>query len=59
MVLIDLRATHNFLSKKLVEMLEIPIVATVGYEVQLGNGDQVPTSGVYQGSTTPARDQNY
>ena len=31
-VLIDPGATHNFLNQKLVEMLGIPVLATIGYE---------------------------
>ena len=47
-VLIDPRATHNFISRKLIEVLKIPIFATASYRVQLGNGDNISTTGVCQ-----------
>ena len=42
----DLRATHNFILRKLIEVLKIPIFATASYRVQLGNGDNISTTGV-------------
>ena len=45
-VLIDPRATHNFIFKKMVEVLKILVLATMGFGVRLGNGDQIPIEGV-------------
>ena len=49
MVLIDPGATHKFNSIKLTEKMKIPIMTTVGYGVQLGNGDNIPTAGTCRG----------
>ena len=48
-VLIDPGATHNFISRKLIEVLKIPISVMASYRVQLGNGDNISTTGVCQG----------
>ena len=47
-VLIDPGATHNFILRKLIEVLKILIFATASYRVQLGNGDNISTTGVCQ-----------
>lgn len=36
-VTIDLRATHNFISTKTVEELQIPATGSTGFGVSLGN----------------------
>ena len=48
-VLINLGATHNFISIKLTKKMKIPVMTTVGYGVQLGNGDNIPTTGICRG----------
>ena len=48
-VLIDPRVTHNFISRKLIEVLKIPILTTASYGVRLGNGANISTKGVCQG----------
>ncbi|CAH9084460.1 unnamed protein product [Cuscuta epithymum] len=40
-VLIDSGATHNFISQKLVEELELPFNTITGYKVQIGNGEKI------------------
>lgn len=45
-VLIDLGATHNFISLKLVRELSIPITPTIGFGVQIGIGDSVQGRGL-------------
>ena len=42
-VLIDPWAAHNFISKKLIEVLKISVLTTTNYGVQLGNGDNIST----------------
>ena len=49
MFLLDPGAALNFISKKLVDVLKIPVFAAMGFGVQLGNGDQIPTEGVCRG----------
>ena len=49
MVLIDLGATHNFISEKLIGELKVPMTATTRFGVQLGNGDNIPTQGICHG----------
>ena len=51
-VLIDPGATHNFISIKLTEKMKIPVMATVGYGVQLGNGDNIPTTRICRCKTS-------
>uniref|UniRef100_A0A803PCQ5 Ty3/gypsy retrotransposon protein n=1 Tax=Cannabis sativa TaxID=3483 RepID=A0A803PCQ5_CANSA len=45
-ILIDSRATHNFISKALVSKLNIPISETKAYKVTLGNGDAMNCEGI-------------
>ncbi|CAH9115968.1 unnamed protein product [Cuscuta europaea] len=44
-VLIDSGATHNFISKKLVDELELPFKTISGYKVQVGNGEKLSNDG--------------
>ncbi|CAH9138406.1 unnamed protein product [Cuscuta epithymum] len=44
-VLIDSGATHNFISKKLVDELELPFKTISGYKVQAGNGEKLSNDG--------------
>ncbi|KAA0062046.1 ty3-gypsy retroelement transposase [Cucumis melo var. makuwa] len=46
-VLIDCGATHNFISKKLVTNLNLPLKATTNYEVILGSGAAIKGKGIY------------
>lgn len=48
-VMIDPGATHNFVSLKAVEELAIPVAASGGFGVSLGNGDAVEGSGMCKG----------
>lgn len=48
-VLIDSGATCNFISKKLVEELGLPVVETVGFGVAVGNGEVITGSGKCEG----------
>uniref|UniRef100_A0A803PSM5 RNA-directed DNA polymerase n=1 Tax=Cannabis sativa TaxID=3483 RepID=A0A803PSM5_CANSA len=45
-VLIDSGATHNFISREIVEATGIPITQTNGYGILLGTGDRVKAEGV-------------
>ncbi|KAL4558785.1 hypothetical protein LXL04_036987 [Taraxacum kok-saghyz] len=47
--LIDLGATHNFISSKLVEDLQIPVLETEGYNIRMGTGDKEPGRGICKG----------
>lgn len=49
-VLIDCGASHNFISQKLVEALEIPTVETSNYGVVMGSGVAVKGKGIVKGS---------
>lgn len=48
-VLIDSGATCNFIAKKLVEELKLPVVETVGFGVAVGNGEVISGSGKCEG----------
>ena len=48
-VLIDSGASHNFISKHVVSELQLRCDPTQKFEVQMGNGDEVKTSGVCWG----------
>lgn len=48
-VLIDSGATCNFISKKLVGELKLPVVETVGFGVAVGNGEVISGSGKCEG----------
>ena len=59
-VLIDLGATHNFISKKLVDVLKIPILATMGpLGYSWGMGTIFPQKEYVGGSSSSARCGNY
>uniref|UniRef100_A0A803PBL9 RNA-directed DNA polymerase n=1 Tax=Cannabis sativa TaxID=3483 RepID=A0A803PBL9_CANSA len=45
-VLIDSGATHNFISREVVEASGVPITQTTGYGILLGTGDRVKAEGV-------------
>ncbi|KAF4346515.1 hypothetical protein G4B88_001093 [Cannabis sativa] len=45
-ILINSKATHNFISKSLVTKLHIPIVETKANEVTMGNGDSMKCEGI-------------
>uniref|UniRef100_A0A803QCP9 Ty3-gypsy retrotransposon protein n=1 Tax=Cannabis sativa TaxID=3483 RepID=A0A803QCP9_CANSA len=46
LILINSKATHNFISKSLVTKLHIPIVETKANEVTMGNGDSMKCEGI-------------
>lgn len=48
-VLIDLGATHNFLSLEAIQQLNLPITPTVGFGVSLGTGEAVTGIGKCEG----------
>ena len=48
-VLIDYGATHNFISTKLVQELELPLECTSGYGILMGTGAAVKGKGVCRG----------
>ena len=45
-VLIDCGATHNFISKKLVEKLQLEVEDTPSYVVEVGDGHKIKCKGV-------------
>ena len=45
-ILVDSGATHNFISSTLAHHLQLPIKKTKGFEVTIGNGQQVSGSEV-------------
>ncbi|TYK22515.1 transposon Tf2-1 polyprotein isoform X1 [Cucumis melo var. makuwa] len=45
-ILIDCGATHNFISEKLVESLQLPVKETAHYDVILGSGRAVQGKGI-------------
>ncbi|KAL4589299.1 hypothetical protein LXL04_002205 [Taraxacum kok-saghyz] len=47
--MIDPGATHNFISSKLVEELQIPVLETEGYSIRMGTGDKEPGRGICKG----------
>lgn len=47
-VLIDSGATHNFILEDLATSLGLQMVATREYTVQMGNGDEAKTTGLYK-----------
>lgn len=47
--LINPGATHNFISRALVQKLNIPITKIEGYGVTMGSGDSVRGEGVCKG----------
>ncbi|XP_022633716.1 uncharacterized protein LOC111241148 [Vigna radiata var. radiata] len=47
-VLIDSGASHNFISRKVVEELELPVVVTPSHTVSLGDGHKMVTSGRWE-----------
>lgn len=47
-VMVDPGATHNFISLKAVEQLEIPVTKSGGFGVSLGNGEAVRGIGIYK-----------
>ena len=49
--LIDLRATHNFISSTLVDKLKFEVTDTTEYGVAMGTGDKVSSHGVCKGVT--------
>ncbi|KAF8400118.1 hypothetical protein HHK36_013414 [Tetracentron sinense] len=51
MVLIDPRATHNFISLELVKRLQLPIAKTEAYGVTMGTGNVVRGEGICRGVT--------
>lgn len=48
-VLIDSGASHNFVSKKLVDEIGLTPTATNEFKVQMDNGDEIGNSGVCKG----------
>lgn len=50
MVMIDPKATHNFISMDAVEKLGIPVSSTKSFGVSLGMGEAVQGAGRVQGS---------
>ncbi|KAK2658290.1 hypothetical protein Ddye_004823 [Dipteronia dyeriana] len=51
LILIDLDATHNFISVNLVQKLKLPITRTEAYGVAMGTGDSAKGKGIYKGVT--------
>ena len=48
-MLIDPGAMYNFISLNLIEKMRIPVTAIARFGVQLGNGENIPTTGNFQG----------
>lgn len=48
-ILIDSGASCNFISKKLVEEMKLPVVDTMGFGVAVGNGEVIAGSGKCEG----------
>ena len=46
MVLIDCGATHNFITKDIVQQLRLSLIATTSYGVMMGTGGMVRTEGM-------------
>lgn len=46
LVLVDCGASSNFISKKLVEKLQLTVTETGEFEVEVGNGEKVKNRGV-------------
>lgn len=44
-VMVDLGATHNFISTKAIQKLNLPVSATKSLEVMLGTGEEVQGQG--------------
>lgn len=48
-ILIHRGVSQNLILHKLIKVLKILISATTGYGMQLGNGDNIPTTRICQG----------
>lgn len=46
MVLIDIGATHNFISAELVEKLQLPVTGAEAYGITMGTGALVAGRGI-------------
>lgn len=47
MVLIDLGATHNFISIELVTKLQLPVIDTSPYSIEVGDGHKIVCRGMW------------
>ena len=46
--LIDSSSTHNFINKRVVEVLQIPVVLTESFNVKVANGDPLKCQGRFE-----------
>jgi predicted aspartyl protease len=47
--LIDSGATSNFIASRLLDELQLKVVDTPAYVIEVGNGERVKNQGVYEG----------
>lgn len=53
-IMIDSGASHNFLSRKLVQRMGIPVLQSHNFQVRLGDGSKSPTLGKCKGVSVTA-----